>query len=94
MSSRAFIALQSDAADRYWRQRAKCRTVDPELFFPLAGDEKGQEQALWVCGGCPVRAVCLEEALEQRDVEGVRGGTTGQERRSMIRRGVVLVVAS
>ena len=86
MSSRAFIPLQRDGADRYWRDRAKCRTVDPEVFYPLDTDEKGQERALWVCFGCPVRAECLEEAFDQRDVEGVRGGTTGAERRSMLRR--------
>ena len=50
-----------------WRERAACRSVDPELFFPAA--EAGPVYAAQVaaakrvCAGCPVRAACLAEAL-------------------------------
>lgn len=76
-------------ADQYWREKAACRRVDPETFFPLDGDSLGQEAAKAICMGCEVRSTCLEEAMDHRELEGVRGGTTGQERRRMFRRGRV-----
>lgn len=33
-----------------------------------------------VCGGCPLRELCLEYALETREPWGIWGGTTPQER--------------
>lgn len=70
---------------REWRSRAACRDVeDPELFFPLAVAgllfDRQVEQAKAVCGGCSVRAECLEFALGAL-AEGVAGGLTPSERR-------------
>jgi WhiB family redox-sensing transcriptional regulator len=70
-----------------WRARARCRTedVDPELFFPVgtSGPALLQEQeAKSFCRLCPVRAECLEDALEVpagKD-HGIFGGTTADER--------------
>jgi WhiB family redox-sensing transcriptional regulator len=39
-------------------------------------------EAKAVCAGCPVRSACLVFALE-RDLEGVWGGTTEDERRAL-----------
>ena len=71
-----------------------CRAVDPELFFPASDSEA--EPALAVCRRCPVLHACLQFALDNRDYEGVWGGTTGAERRSMVRerRATTAVVAS
>lgn len=67
---------------------AACRGVDPELFFPVPGDEVGVAVAKGFCALCPVRAECLAEALAQLDtVPGaVWGGTTGEERAALLRR--------
>lgn len=39
-----------------------------------------------VCARCPVRAACLEEALETGEAWSVRGGTTPAERRRLAAR--------
>ncbi|MFE2110001.1 WhiB family transcriptional regulator [Kitasatospora sp. NPDC059463] len=73
-----------------WRQSARCRGTDPELFFPIGSSTSfatlvQSDEAKAVCGRCPVSRQCLEWALDQ-PVEGVWGGTTEAERRAMRRR--------
>ncbi len=66
-----------------WRQRAACRGLDPEVFYPLSDEEA--EEAKAVCERCQVRQMCLEHALVHREREGVWGGLTDRERRRMLR---------
>lgn len=73
-----------------WRLRGACLTADPDLFFPLtsAGPSVPQiAQAKRVCGRCPVRSECLEFALATRQVHGIWGGTSEDERRGLRARG-------
>jgi WhiB family redox-sensing transcriptional regulator len=66
-----------------WRERGACRTVDPDLFFPLGTTRPAQAQearALAVCARCPVVDPCLAWAMARED-EGVWGGTTALQRR-------------
>ncbi|MEU5893311.1 WhiB family transcriptional regulator [Streptomyces sp. NPDC047461] len=72
-----------------WRERAACRDVDPDLFFPIgtAGLTLVQiDEAKAVCARCPVRERCLRWALDVGQVEGIWGGTTESERRATRRR--------
>lgn len=64
-----------------WRDDAKCRTEDPELFYPT--DAAPVAKPLRVCAACPVRTWCLADALDSKDQFGIRGGTTEDERRPM-----------
>jgi len=69
-----------------WRASAACRHADPGLFFPAgtAGQMAAQvERAKRICGGCPVRAVCLDRAIAAEAQIGVWGGTTEGERRAL-----------
>lgn len=59
-----------------WRELAACRGVDPDLFFLERGDNRGFVKAKQVCGACPVRDRCLEEAIENGEEFGVWGGQT------------------
>ena len=71
-----------------WVHRAKCRDVDPELFFPVGttGPAAAQiEAAKEVCVRCSVRDECLEWALVTGQDAGVWGGTSEEERRSIRR---------
>lgn len=71
-----------------WRQRAACRDLDPELFFPVSEKGPGARQAdraKAVCARCPVRAACLEYALDNALDHGIFGGTTETERRTLRR---------
>jgi WhiB family transcriptional regulator, redox-sensing transcriptional regulator len=56
---------------------------DPERFF-VPGAE--QHDAKRVCAGCPVRLRCLAEALDNGWDDGVWGGMTERERRTLLRR--------
>lgn len=66
-----------------WRQRAACRGVDPDVFYPVSDEEA--EEAKAICRVCPVRESCLEYALANRERDGVWGGATERERRRLIR---------
>jgi WhiB family redox-sensing transcriptional regulator len=69
-----------------WRQKASCRSVDPDLFFPIGttGIALDQiEQAKAVCRACDARAECLEFALATNQESGVWGATSEEERRKL-----------
>lgn len=66
-----------------WRQRAACRGVDPDIFYPVSEEEAVEAKA--ICDQCSVREACLEYALSNREREGVWGGATERERRRIVR---------
>jgi WhiB family redox-sensing transcriptional regulator len=71
------------ADKKSWRLEAGCRWVDPDLFFPISVSGRGGEEAdraREVCARCPVRSECLDFALRTRQMHGVWGGTTAEER--------------
>jgi WhiB family redox-sensing transcriptional regulator len=72
-----------------WYQYAACRGQNPELFFPIGTGGPAVQQlqeAKAVCGRCAVQSVCLEWALLARIDDGVWGGLSEDERRSLNRR--------
>jgi WhiB family redox-sensing transcriptional regulator len=72
-----------------WRDRAACLDEDPELFFPIGttGPALAQvEEAKSVCARCPVRVECLQWALDTGVDQGIWGGLSEDERRSLKRR--------
>jgi WhiB family redox-sensing transcriptional regulator len=73
----------SPVKDLVWRQRAACRGVDPEVFYPVSDEDA--HAAKGICHSCVVRERCLDYALANREREGVWGGTTERERRRMLR---------
>ena len=71
-----------------WRHDASCRSVDPDLFFPVGTTGMAVEQiesAKAVCDECPVSGPCLEFALSTNQDSGVWGGTSEEERRTLRR---------
>jgi len=74
--------------DLTWRDRARCLSAEPGLFFPAGetGLESAKiEAAKAVCRVCPVREDCLQFALETKQDDGIWGGTTEAERRRLRR---------
>lgn len=56
------------------------------IFFPTREDGPDTwNAAKEVCGRCPVSDACLEYAVANKERVGVWGGTTGDERRVLIR---------
>lgn len=49
-----------------------CRNADPELWFSAVPEDIAAARGR--CGECPIRARCLELALERREPWGVWGG--------------------
>lgn len=66
-----------------WMDEALCAQSDPEAWFPEKGDRPAAAKR--VCADCPVRAECLEYAIEHDERFGVWGGRTERERRELRR---------
>lgn len=62
-----------------WHARRACNGVDPEIFYPESGGTTRPAKKL--CADCPVRAQCLQFALDNNEIYGVWGGTSERERR-------------
>lgn len=70
--------------DTEWMAYGSCADGDPSLFFP--SDGVGVEVARRVCADCPVKEPCLEYALRNRIDHGVWGGASERERRRILKR--------
>lgn len=68
-----------------WQDRAECRDMSGEVFFPDRYDKKAIAFARRVCQRCPVAGPCLAYALDLGEQEGVWGGTLEHERRRLRR---------
>lgn len=66
-----------------WQAHGACQGADPNVFFPNNG---AAHAAKAVCAVCPVRAECLDYALDNNEQFGVWGGATVEERRRLRRR--------
>ena len=66
-----------------WRSQARCKGIDPDVFYPAVEEEADEAKA--ICAECPVRLACLEFALAARERDGIWGGATEKERRRIIR---------
>ena len=88
-----------------WQESGLCGQMDPEtadvvFFGAYTNQADGQrhrpehiEAARNICGTCPVRQTCLDEALrspERYDRNGIRAGLLPRERKAL--RGPVTVV--
>lgn len=77
------IVMAASAGRASWVDFALCAEVDPAIFFPERGEPAAPAKR--VCMICPVRAQCLEYALENRILHGVFGGMSEHERRDVAR---------
>jgi WhiB family redox-sensing transcriptional regulator len=68
----ATLGQLHDRAERVEDDSLPCRANNPELWF--AESPQDVEFAKALCLDCPVRAMCLDGALERREPWGVWGG--------------------
>jgi WhiB family redox-sensing transcriptional regulator len=61
-----------------WTAKARCRSLDPEIFFPTDG--LGVQRAAAICAQCPVAEACLEYAMRNHIPHGVFGGLSERAR--------------
>jgi WhiB family redox-sensing transcriptional regulator len=74
-----------------WQLQARCRMVDPELFFHPDRErsdarQRRERRAKQVCASCPVKARCAEFALRARVRYGTWGGVSEGERKLVLDR--------
>lgn len=66
-----------------WWDRAACRGIDPDVFFPTAGEPVAPAKA--ICATCPVRTHCRDHALDHHEDHGIWGGLDARQRRRILR---------
>lgn len=66
------LGMLHDRAQKVDDERLPCRVNNPELWF--AESPVDVELAKALCLDCPVRAMCLDHALDRREPWGVWGG--------------------
>ena len=81
---------RADPSSRSWQTSALCRRGDPEVFFHPdlergAARRQRDAAALAICAECPVLRACRQEALSRREVYGVWGGLTEDQREELWR---------
>lgn len=85
-----------------WEQDALCREVGSAIFFPDAGAEDihfRYDDAREICHACPVRAQCLDAAMDREGSAdhqyrgGMWGGLSPVERERLHRSGRESVAA-
>lgn len=88
-AARIRICTVEDERER-WKADAICSPKTQHLFFPPAMFERKDAKlerelrAVAFCARCPVMEPCLEYALANREADGVWGGLTPSERRSLL----------
>lgn len=66
-----------------WQDEALCGEVGGDFWFPEKGEST--REAKQVCVACPVRAICLQYALDGNERFGIWGGLSERERRRLAR---------
>jgi WhiB family transcriptional regulator, redox-sensing transcriptional regulator len=77
------IAMSVNTGRASWMDLASCAESDPEAWFPEKGGSVREAKA--ICMTCPVRANCLEYALDHREAFGIWGALSEHERRAVAR---------
>jgi WhiB family redox-sensing transcriptional regulator len=71
------------AVDEQWKPMGACGSAEPDLFFPVSAAASNPVQvaeAKVVCARCVVRRECLDFAIATRQMHGIWGGLTEEER--------------
>lgn len=74
-----------EVGDQSWRERARCKGLPVDLFFPRKQDANTNfilvANARLVCAGCQVRKECLRFAVDNVITHGMYGGVMPRDRR-------------
>lgn len=74
-----------------WMFEGSCGQVGPRWFFPDEDEDAPRGRGMSylegrkVCADCPVRAKCLQYALDTRQEHGLWGGVSPRERNRMLK---------
>lgn len=86
-SAAQMMRFISELTQWSWMDSAACANADPEMFFPVPGDEAMNRKARAFCDHCPVREECLQFSLDTREMYGIWGGLSDRDRKRLMRPG-------
>lgn len=69
-----------------WQNRAACKGLPTEWWFPERGASRECKKAKQICAGCPVILQCREYALKHHDQHGLWGAMSLHDRRKWEKR--------
>ena len=72
--------LKIDQRNLDWMDRALCKELPSDMFFPETSAYAMAKEAKKACSLCAVRLDCLDYALSIPGLTGVFGGTTEYDR--------------
>lgn len=86
------VLIDSHVPEAPWHAEGKCHQPQfglsgyalTSLFY--SEEEADIAAAKDICSACDIRAMCLETALAFKEPEGVWGGMSPMERRSILRK--------
>lgn len=71
--------LEILSSSQPWMERANCKNMDTNIFFPEKGDVLS-DFAYEVCNTCEVQKECFWYANETHSTDGLFGGMTPRKR--------------
>jgi WhiB family redox-sensing transcriptional regulator len=83
MAAHAILFSFDPDEDLSWQDKAECRGLSPSVFFPDKGDNSKVLKS--ICGGCPVKAECLEHGIKYKEW-GSWGGLSEKQLKRLRRR--------
>lgn len=84
-----FMRRDYRPADTSWHHKGRCTDADDTLFYHPE-DERGStrraraDAAKAICRKCPVRQICREQSLANREAHGTWGGLSEDERAALL----------
>ena len=86
----AALSISSkDDESKYWREKAACKGMDPEIWYDGGRVQTGgvRIDPYKICRACPVIRECLVDSIETEGISayGVRGGMSAEDRRAIVR---------
>ena len=75
--------LNQNQQDFSWHQRAACKDLSPDIFFPHNYNDSSTKEAKEICSSCPVKVECFQDAISN-NVYGIWAGTTEHQRRNIV----------
>ncbi|PBC57969.1 WhiB family transcriptional regulator [Rhodococcus sp. ACPA1] len=82
MLSEQILSAPARSLDEWeWRQHARCRYFDANLFFDTPENSSDEQAAKAICHDCPVLSQCRDYAVGTEEPHGIWGGLSPTERK-------------
>lgn len=84
-----FMRRDTPPVDTSWHERGRCQNEDEQLFYHPE-EERGStrraraDAGKAICRQCPVRQICREQSLANRESHGTWGGLSEDERAMLL----------